>query len=114
MDARFPWDGDVQITVNASRHFALRLRVPDWCPTASLFVNGQVESGMNDRGYLRLERDWSAGDDVRLSLAMPARWLSARPQLMADLGRVALQRGPFSTVSRRRMQAWTSKGSWSM
>jgi DUF1680 family protein len=26
---------------------------------------------------------------------MPARWLSARPQLMADLGRVALQRGPF-------------------
>jgi len=95
MDARFPWDGEVQITVNASRRFALRLRVPDWCPTASLSVNGQVVNGMNDRGYLRLERDWSAGDNVRLSLAMRARWLSARPQLMADLGRVALQRGPF-------------------
>jgi uncharacterized protein len=95
IDTRYPWDGDVQIAVKAGGRFALRLRIPDWCPAASLSVNGQIVNGTEDRGYLRLERDWSAGDDIRLSLAMPARWLSARPQLMADLGRVALQRGPF-------------------
>ena len=34
----------------------------------------QVVNGMNDRGLLCLERDWvSQVDNVRLSLAMPAR-----------------------------------------
>jgi DUF1680 family protein len=36
-----------------------------------------------------------SGDRVVLSLAMPVRRLSARPELVFDLGRVALQRGPF-------------------
>jgi uncharacterized protein len=48
-----------------------------------------------DRGYLRIERDWLPGDRVVLSLVMPVRRLSARPELVFDLGRVALQRGPF-------------------
>ena len=38
---------------------------------------------------------WAPGDRVSLSLAMPVRRLSARPELAFDLGRVALQRGPF-------------------
>jgi DUF1680 family protein len=95
IDTRFPWDGDVCIRVNTGGSYTLRLRVPDWCPTASVSVNGQIVTGTNDRGYLRIERDWLAGDEARLSLAMPARWLSARPELVANLGRVALQRGPF-------------------
>jgi DUF1680 family protein len=95
---RFPWDGDVALTIGTSRpaHFALRLRIPDWSTTFGVTVNGAaVAASPLDRGYLRIERDWSPGDRVVLSLAMPVRRLSARPELVFDLGRVALQRGPF-------------------
>ena len=95
---RFPWDGDVEITIGTSRtaHFALRLRIPDWSTAFDVTVNGAaVAASPLDRGYLRIVRDWSSGDRVVLSLAMPVRRLSARPELVFDLGRVALQRGPF-------------------
>ena len=65
-------------------------------PSFGVTVNGAaVAASPLDRGYLRIERDWSPGDRVVLSLAMPVRRLSARPELVFDLGRVALQRGPF-------------------
>jgi uncharacterized protein len=94
---RFPWDGTVEIEVGVARpmHFALRLRVPDWSGAASIRINGESVMPTADRGYLRIERDWAAADRVTLSLAMPVRRLSARPDLTFDLGRVALQRGPF-------------------
>jgi len=94
---RFPWDGEVGITIEAARpvHFALRLRVPDWSGGANAKVNDEAVTTVLDRGYLRMERDWAPGDRVSLSLAMPVRRLSARPELVFDLGRVALQRGPF-------------------
>jgi DUF1680 family protein len=95
---RFPWDGDVAITIGtaARRRFALRLRIPDWCPGFQATVNGEtVAATALDRGYLRIERDWADGDRLGLSLAMPVRHLSARPELVFDLGRVAIQRGPF-------------------
>ncbi len=94
---RFPWDGDVEITVDAARpvHFALRLRLPDWSNAAVAAVNGEAAATVLDRGYLRIERDWAPADRVSLSLAMPVRRLSARPDLAVDLGRVALQRGPL-------------------
>jgi DUF1680 family protein len=94
---RFPWDGDVEIAVDPPRpmHFALRLRVPDWAGSAGITVNGEVVPAALERGYVRIAREWTPGDRVSLSLAMPVRRLSARPELAFDLGRVALQRGPF-------------------
>lgn len=94
---RCPWDGDVRIALDLDRpaRFALRLRIPEWSPEFVVSVNGERVTGTLDRGYLRIERVWAAGDEVALQLAMPARRLFARPELAADLGRIALQRGPF-------------------
>ncbi len=95
---RFPWDGEITLPVDppAPSRFALRLRLPDWSPSCTVAVNGApVAAPPLDRGYLRIDRDWAPGDCVTLSLAMPPRTLSARPELVFDLGRVAVQRGPF-------------------
>jgi DUF1680 family protein len=94
---RFPWNGAVTIAIGTDRPvtFALRLRIPDWSPSFTVTVNGETVEPMLDRGYLRLNRTWSDGDQVSLSLAMPASRLYARPDLVFDLGRVALRRGPF-------------------
>jgi DUF1680 family protein len=47
------------------------------------------------RGYLEIRRTWSPGDIVTLQLPMPVTRLYAHPSVKADIGRVALKRGPL-------------------
>lgn len=99
-DTRFPWDGDVLLTVSpaAPARFALLLRIPGWCRAPTLAVNGDAVAldgaGLRD-GYARIERRWSAGDTVRLALPMRPEFLYADPRVAADAGLVALRRGPL-------------------
>jgi len=51
--------------------FPLYLRIPGWCGKARVFVNGARASARpNDKGFVRIERTWSAGDQVVLGLPM--------------------------------------------
>jgi hypothetical protein len=59
-----------------------------------LAVNGKKEQFTWDNGYVVLNRIWQKGDRISLSLPMPVRQIRANEQVAADLGRVALQRGP--------------------
>ncbi len=94
----FPWSGSVKITVSPEgpAAFTLKLRVPSWARTASCRVNEEsVDTAKRDRGYLEISRTWSPGDTVSLELTMPVERLYAHPNVTADVGRVALRRGPL-------------------
>jgi len=113
---RYPWEGDVKITVEPAgvETFDIMLRIPAWCaaeaPKDALYqpaplpaeqvkptikVNGQaVENPEMVKGYARLHRAWKAGDTVELNMPMPIRRVHAHPSVAADVGRIALQRGP--------------------
>jgi DUF1680 family protein len=94
----YPADGRVKIGVGLEKAatFALALRVPGWCDTPSLTLNGEVvELGEMDGGYIRLNRAWQDGDVLILDLPMNVRALHAHPAVKADLGRVAVARGPL-------------------
>ena len=94
----YPWDGEVALTVSPETPatFTLALRLPGWCRKASLRVNGKpvALAGITKKGYARIQRLWSPGDKVSLSLAMPVERISAHPRVRHNAGRVALQRGP--------------------
>lgn len=97
-ETRYPWDGDVRITVHPARAaaFAVHVRIPRWSRGATLTVNGSaIPMGHVDHGYVRMERTWTPGDEVLLHLPMPPRKVRAHPQVEADRGRVALARGPL-------------------
>ncbi len=94
---RYPWDGDVEILVEPEKSFAfdVYLRVPGWCRSEpSLTVNGEKVAVKPEKGYVRVARTWKTGDVIRLSLPMPVERVYADPHVQADVGRVALQRGP--------------------
>jgi DUF1680 family protein len=97
-ETNYPWDGKVRITVEPGKDlaFGLNLRVPGWCRSRpAVTVNGVPWKGEEPvRGYLRLFRTWRAGDVVELDLPMPVERVHADPRVKADVGRVALQRGP--------------------
>jgi hypothetical protein len=98
-ETNYPWDGDVAITVETSApaRFAVRLRLPGWCDAPQASVNGTPVdiAALAEDGYLRLEREWRSSDRVELSLPMPIERMYAHPAVKADVGKVALRRGPF-------------------
>ena len=98
VQTEYPWEGQVEIQINpkAPARFGLHLRLPGWCERAQLALNGQAVAPLpqTDNGYLRLDREWKAGDTVRLTLPMPVQRLEAHPNIRDCAGKVALQRGP--------------------
>jgi hypothetical protein len=97
-ETKYPWDGDIQITVDPDKRFAfdIHLRAPGWCDSAkAVTVNGKKPDKITyANGYVRLSRIWKKGDVIRLGLPMPVKRVYAHPRVKADVGRVALQRGP--------------------
>jgi hypothetical protein len=97
-ETKYPWDGEVKLTVEPQKagEFTLQLRIPDWCSGAQVAVNGTAVSQPDVRnGYARLSRPWRAGDMVQLTLPMPIQRIEAHPRVQANVGRVAVQRGPL-------------------
>ena len=94
---RYPWDGVVRIKVNpeSPAEFDLKVRLPGWSRRPVLKVNGADVTPLEvNRGYARLRRKWKQGDVVELSMPMPVERVKANPLVEADIGRVALMRGP--------------------
>ncbi|MBJ9989811.1 glycoside hydrolase family 127 protein [Paenibacillus sp. S28] len=97
---RYPWDGHVHVEVEPAREaeFAVRLRLPGWCRGAKLSINGENVAPADwtiDRGFLVLSRRWKPGDTMDYVMEMPVQQVHARPEVEADRGRVAVQRGPL-------------------
>jgi DUF1680 family protein len=94
---RYPWDGRVEIDVEAEGEFALMLRVPVWCEEgAAIEVNGEsVDAELSPGSYANLRRTWRLGDTINLHLPMPVRRVECHPYVAENTGRVALVRGPL-------------------
>jgi len=97
VDTDYPWDGTVVVTVEAVADDAertLSLRVPDWCPEATVTSpDGDVRSA--PQGYTSIQRAWRIGDTVRLVLPMPVRLTAGHPRVDAVRGCLAVERGPL-------------------
>lgn len=72
METGYPYEGTVRLTVEpgAPSRFTLALRIPSWASGAQARVNGGAAVDAQPDSYLRLERDWTAGDMVELVLPM--------------------------------------------
>jgi hypothetical protein len=95
---RYPWDGEITFQVEPEREveFALRIRLPSWCPEPRLSVNSVACANLERvRGYACLRRTWKPGDSVRLLLPMPVQRVEDDPKVRANAGRVAIRRGPI-------------------
>jgi DUF1680 family protein len=110
----YPWSGRVRIRVapDAPKRFALRLRSPGWTrgrpvpsdlyryerpvgPSVVVRVNGEPAPAPLSQGYLIVEREWRAGDQVELELAMPVQRVRGHERIAATAGKVAIERGPI-------------------
>ena len=93
----YPFDGAVTLTLGspAALTFPLYVRVPGWCPSPAIKVNGQAVTAAAGPSYVKISRTWVNGDTVTLSFSLaPAvtTWSSQENAVTVSYG--ALQ---FST-----------------
>ena len=98
-ETAYPLDGQVTLTLEPAQPatFSLYLRVPGWARDMSVKLNNAVieTEGVIADGYLRLHREWRAGDQIILDIAMPVVPVYSHPAVGANQGRVTLTRGPL-------------------
>ena len=102
----------ISVEPEKSDTFAIYVRIPGWaqnrCVPSDLYefhkamneevglkVNGKRVSLNTERGFACINRKWQKGDTIELNLPMPIRRVIAHPDVKADRGKVALQRGPI-------------------
>ncbi|MCK6079168.1 glycoside hydrolase family 127 protein [Microbacterium sp. EYE_5] len=92
----YPWDGRIVFAVTEAQGggLPLHLRIPGWSRGATVRVNGEAVPVTGAGTYTRLDRAWSAGDEVVLELPMPVRMLRGHRLVEEATGQVAIQRGP--------------------
>ncbi|MDI4647934.1 glycoside hydrolase family 127 protein [Cohnella hashimotonis] len=98
-DTRYPWDGTIQVRVqvDAPTDCAIAFRIPAWCRQPSIQVNGEPVAldAIVTRGYARIRRTWTDGDEILLHLPMVVERIESNPKVHENAGKVALQYGPI-------------------
>jgi DUF1680 family protein len=105
---QYPFDETIAIAVETAKaaRFPLVLRVPGWCDSPALAINGKAVAAPKDaRGWLVIDRVWSASDKVTLTLPMKIGlrvWKENRNTVSVD-------RGPL-TYSLKIGERWQREG----
>jgi DUF1680 family protein len=93
----YPWDGNISITIKeAPAHSVpIHLRIPGWCKSYQLKINGKISSTLLKKdGYRIYSKEWKAGDKIELLLDMPAILIESNPLVEETRNQVAIKRGP--------------------
>jgi DUF1680 family protein len=73
----YPFEEKVRIEINSQCDrisFPLLLRIPGWCADAGVAVNGEkLKIACRPGTWARIERNWTSGDQVELSLPMEVK-----------------------------------------
>ena len=92
----YPWDGSVKLTISTSQPLEkeIRLRIPDWCKTYDLSINGKRINVPKEKGYAVI-KDWKSQDVIALDMDMPVEIVAADPHVKENMLRSFEQNSRF-------------------
>ena len=94
----YPFNDVIEMSVKPARPatFPLSFRIPGWCKNPELSVNGTELGATPDaRAFVRVERQWKAGDTVRLRLPMTVCVKAGRDRNADDAPYATISYGPL-------------------
>ena len=93
----YPWNGNIEIEAEIvpDTPFTLALRIPGWCASLTILLDGKEINPPSKDGYILLENNVQKGSKICLVLDMPVTLLEANPQVREDLGKICVTRGPI-------------------
>ena len=104
-ETAYPFEEQIRFKIHCEEpvEFPLSLRVPAWCDSPQLSVNGSpIPVSRTPKGFVVLHRTFRSGDEIRLTLPMRVA-VSQWPQ-----GGIGMERGPL-VYSLPIDARWTSK-----
>ncbi|ADV47768.1 protein of unknown function DUF1680 [Cellulophaga algicola DSM 14237] len=96
-ETKYPWEGDVEITIEACRSdaFDILLRIPEWAEGSKIMINGKESEILATPGtYATLNRTWKANDTIRLDLPLAINFIEGHGRIEEVRNQVAIKRGP--------------------
>jgi hypothetical protein len=114
--SEYPFDGKVLLTLNPAKDnqsFEICLRIPTWASDGNfvpselysyknklnksigITVNGKPVDYRMEKGFAVIDGKWKKGDKVELNLPMDVRFIDCHPAVEANIGRLAVTRGPL-------------------
>ena len=103
----YPFRDTITMTVTtpSSINFPLKLRIPGWCTSPEVNVNGSPMAGVAAGSYYTIDRQWSDGDTIQITFPMEVRasvWIN---------NSIGLERGPL-IYSLLIGETWTETASY--
>lgn len=91
----FPKSNRVSYYLSSNgKEVTFKIRIPEWTKNAIIRVNG-VQQALNlDNGYAVLKKVWEE-EVIELTFETPIFAITANPNVVSDVNRLAVQRGPF-------------------
>lgn len=77
------------LTTPSSVEFPLKFRIPAWCKSPEIKVNGTLQTGMESGSFFTINRTWNNNDEVSINFPMP---LLVNNEVNNS---VSIQRGPL-------------------
>lgn len=108
----YPWNGTVNMIVDANSEVTVKFRVPSWSRNEvlpsdlyayadtyqskpTLTINGEkVETTIKD-GYFEVTRNWKIDDNIEINFPMEVRTVKANNKVEEDRGKLSLEYGPI-------------------
>lgn len=113
-ETTYPWEGNITLTIEEANQWeeSLKIRIPGWVANEvvpsdlytfenpsrleiSISINGIEIDYEVDNGYAIVRRSWNAGDIVNVHLPMEIKQIRSHEKVEANIGRIAIQRGPL-------------------
>jgi len=91
-ETRYPFEDTIRFRFSADKAvtFPLYLRIPAWCAAPKVSINGTVaQLEMANGKFIRIQREWSSGDEVTLHLPMRVsvrEWVRNHNSVSVDYG----------------------------
>jgi uncharacterized protein len=107
-ETNYPFDEVINFSIKADEavSFPLSLRIPSWCASPSVAVNGELVSNFErKRGFVTIERRFKPGDIISLNLPMKAS-ISFWPGSW-DESAIGFEHGPL-VYSLKISESWSS------
>ena len=90
-ETNYPFDEQIKLEITLSKpaEFPLRLRIPAWCKSPQVKVNGKKVNGITSGKIALIKRQWKTGDEVVLNFPME---INIEQQVNNS---VSVERGPL-------------------
>lgn len=94
--SEIPWNGKVSVHVESDEQMVgmLALRIPYYAKNPKISVSGAGLDMKQDKGYISVSLSGTSMY-VSFEFDMPARFIHSNPKVRADVGKLAIMKGPL-------------------